>query len=164
MHPAADSLAEAMRAAQHAANNLMLGVQGNLELLRGGAEGDERALLRIRRAEASLAALRALIAGMAGLFAPPSRIVQPPRQAVESLLPLLAALGRGHPAPTVTGDAPEQEVARPAFDLALLQAAIPVLAGGPLQLVLTPQGVVVGRVCIPYAPPAAPRPPPPAGV
>ncbi len=148
------------RAVRHAANNMLMAVQGNLELIARAAPGDARLPVRAERALGSLRDLRALLDAQAQLLRDDLPDAADAAALLEGLRPVLAAVASGRAVLSVEtgGAAPEVALPRPAYELAVVAAAHAAVAAGAgaLAVQLAPGGVMVNDALVPFSPPFTP--------
>jgi hypothetical protein len=144
------------RAVRHAANNMLMAAQGNLELIARAAAADPRQALRAERALGALRELRALLDAQAQLLRDDLPEATDAAALLDGLRPVLAAVAAGRATLAVETDGAAAQVAlpRPAYELALVMAAHDAVAtgGDTLHLRLLPEGVAVNDALVPFSP------------
>ncbi len=142
------------RAIRHAANNMLMAAQGNVELMQRAAMADEKQQQRAERALRSLAALRGLIDAQVALSRPDAQDIVEPVAVLNALQPVLDAVLKGRATFTIEqpAAAPAIGMQRPAFDLALLAAVQDAVESGAVVCAIQPAGVVINGRVVPFNP------------
>jgi hypothetical protein len=143
------------RAVRHAANNMLMAVQGNLELIARAAAADARQAARAERALGSLRQLGALLDAQAQLLRDDLPDATDPAALLEELRPVLAAVAAGRAVLEVeTGGGAAAVVPRPGFELAVVAAAYAAVSDGAarLEVRLAPGGALVNGEMVPFSP------------
>lgn len=141
------------RAVKHAANNMLMAAQGNLELMQR-AMADERQQQRAERALRSMHALRLLIEAQTLLLRPATQDSAEPTQVMQALLPVLEAVAKGRASITLEAPAatPVQSIARPEFELRVLIAVQAALESGAVLCAVQADGVAVNGALVGFSP------------
>lgn len=142
------------RAVKHAANNMLMAAQGNLELMQRAALADERQQQRAERALRSMHALRLLIEAQTLLMRPTAMDQAEPAQVMQALMPVLEAVAKGRAtiALEAPAAAPAVSIPRPDFELRVLQAVQAVIDTGEVICAVQADGVAVNGAVIGFSP------------
>jgi len=141
------------RAVKHAANNMLMAAQGNLELMQRAA-ADERQQQRAERALLSMQALRQLIEAQTLLLRPAAHDMAEPAQVMQALMPVLEAVAKGRAtiALEAPGAAPACSIARPDFELRVLVAVQAAVESGAVVCAVQADGVSVNGALVGFMP------------